>query len=74
MCVMQSIAVDVATTSSGRHDSISEQPQGSGLGSEPSQNETETDKSGRGIQPSHIREAIRRLSVPSGPLLPLTVS
>ena len=59
---------------SGRHESISEEPQGSGSGPEPSQNETETDKNGRGIQPSHIREALRRLSVPSGPLLPLAVS
>ena len=33
-----------------------------------------TGDSGRGIQPSHIREAMRRLSVPSGPLLPLAVS
>ena len=33
-----------------------------------------TEDGGRGIQPSHIREALRRLSVPSGPLLPLAVS
>ncbi|CAI8025398.1 Transcription initiation protein SPT3 homolog [Geodia barretti] len=36
-----------------------------------SQNGLGTGDGGRGIQPSHIREALRRLSVPSGPLLPL---
>ena len=70
--LVQSTAVDIATTSG--HESTFEQPQGSGSGSEPRQNETETDKSGRGIQPSHIREALRRHCVPSGPLLPLAVS
>ena len=39
-----------------------------------SQNGLGTGDGGRGIQPSHIREALRRLSVPSGPLLPLAVS
>jgi transcription initiation protein SPT3 len=36
-----------------------------------SQNGLGTGNGGRGIQSSHIREALRRLSVPSGPLLPL---
>ena len=59
---------------SGSHDSMSEQTQDSGAGPDTSQNELGMEKSGRGILPSHIREALRRLSVPSGPLLPLAVS
>ena len=55
----------------GAHDSI---PYQSGMRSEQSQIELGTDKSVCGIQPCHIREALRRLSIPSGPLLPLTVS
>ena len=39
-----------------------------------SQNGMRTEESGSGIQPSHIREALRRLNVPSGPLVPLAVS
>ena len=69
--VLQSVADTAATV---RRDSTSEQPQGSGHAPEPSRNEMGTDKSGRGIQPLHIREAMRRLSIPSGPLLPLAVS
>ena len=63
-----------STTSDGTsrpHDHTSQE---SGTGQDPGQNELGTEKSGCGIQPSHVREALRRLSVPSGPLLPLAVS
>ena len=60
--LIQNTAVDVAITS-GQCDSISEQSQESGPVPDPSQNEMVSDKSGHGIQPSHIREALRRLSV-----------
>ena len=46
----------------------------SGMRNEQSQTELGTDKCVCGIQPCHIREALRRLSVPSGPLLPMAVS
>ena len=55
----------------GAYDSIPDQ---SGMRSEQSQTELGTDKSGCGIQRCHIREALRRLSIPSGPLLPMAVS
>ena len=67
--------LDVADTLDQNTDSVfSDQTDSNPRRSNSCQPGMRTGKTGHGIQPVHIREAMRRLNIASYPLLPLAVS